>query len=132
MADARDDWWIIGSAAVALHGRDPGGIADIDVLLSEADATALLEPRGILPQQPSGTDLFRSRFFAHWDGTPLPTEFMAGFELCEGGKWTPIWPRTREAVDVDGAALFVPSREELKDILVRFGRGKDLARATLL
>ena len=32
MAPARHDWWVIASAALALHGADPGPVRDIDVL----------------------------------------------------------------------------------------------------
>lgn len=111
-----------------LHGSDPGGIADIDVLLSEADAERLLEPRGILPVTKDPHQLFHSRWFAHWDGTPVPVEFMAGFSLMEDGRWTLIVPQTREAK----AGLFVPSRSEMKSLFHRFGRGKDLQRAAAL
>lgn len=111
-----------------LHGSDPGGIADIDVLLSERDAETLLEPRGILPETLAPDPLFHSRWFARWEGTPVPVEFMAGFSLMEAGEWVPIWPKTREAK----GALFVPSRDELKALLKRFGRGKDLQRAAAL
>lgn len=132
MARAKGDWWIIGSAAVALHGRDPGGIADIDVMLGEADAEALLEPRAILPEAKPPHPQFHSRWFARWDGTPVPTEFMAGFELLERGIWTPVTFATRERVELDGRALFVPSRDELRALFLRFGRGKDLQRAAAL
>jgi hypothetical protein len=37
LAEARQPWWIIGSAAVALHGADVT-VGDVDVLLGEADA----------------------------------------------------------------------------------------------
>lgn len=128
LADAQDDWWLIGSAAVWLHGSDPGGIADIDVVLSERDAEQLLEPRGILPQTLPPHELFHSRWFARWEGTPVPVEFMAGFSIMEDGEWKPVLPASREGKN----GLFVPSREELKSLLHRFGRGKDLQRAAAL
>jgi hypothetical protein len=37
LAGARHPWWIIGSAAVALHGADVT-VGDVDVLLGEEDA----------------------------------------------------------------------------------------------
>ena len=43
-AGARDHWWIIGSAAVVLHGVDTS-VADVDLLLSPADAERLLAGR---------------------------------------------------------------------------------------
>lgn len=132
MAGAQDDWWIIGSVAVLLHGRDPGGIADIDVLLSEADAERLLEPRGIQPEHKPPHPLFHSRWFARWDGTPVPVEFMANLTLMEGGHWQPIVPSTRARIAFGGEHLFVPGKDELRAILTRFGRGKDLQRAAAL
>ena len=132
MAGAQDPWWIIGSAAVALHGRDPGGIADVDVVLSVRDADELLEPRGILPDDKPPHPQFHSRWFARWDGTPLPTEYMAGFQLAESGRWQPVTFETREAVELEGETLYVPSRDELRALLHRFGRGKDLQRAAAL
>lgn len=35
MAEAHDPWWIIASAAVALHGADPGHVSDVDVSTAE-------------------------------------------------------------------------------------------------
>lgn len=132
MARAEDPWWIIGSAAVALHGRDPGGIADLDVVLSVRDAENLLEPRGVVPEARPPHPQFHSPWFARWDGTPLPTEFMAGFTLCEEGAWRPVTFTTRETVRVGEANLFVPSRDELRALMLRFGRGKDLQRTAAL
>lgn len=132
MARAEDPWWIIGSAAVALHGRDPGGIADIDVVLSVRDAENRLEPRGILPEAKPPHPQFHSPWFARWDGTPLPTEFMAGFTINEGGPWVPVTFATRAPVEVAGKTLYVPSRTELRALMHRFGRGKDLQRAAAL
>lgn len=132
MADARDDWWLIGSAAVALHGADPGIIADVDVVLSEADARRIFTFQGI-PSAPGIADeRFVSRLFATWTETPLPVEFMAGLHRSAGGVWQPVRPRTRVAVERDGWRVFVPARTELAEILCSFGRPKDLRRLAAL
>ena len=94
----------------------------------ERDAEQLLEPRGIMPETLPPHALFHSRWFARWDGTPVPVEFMAGFSMMEDGEWMPVLPASRE----EKGGLFVPSREELKALLHRFGRGKDLQRAAAL
>jgi hypothetical protein len=131
MAPAQHEWWIIASAAVALHGADPGAIGDVDVLLDPRDAGAVLA--GLAVASPGAADAkFRSELFARWHGAPLPVEFFAGFHLREHGHWTEIRPATRQAVQLDEATLFVPERAELKAMLLRFGRPKDLARAALL
>lgn len=132
MAAARDPWWIISSAAVALHGADAGEVADVDVLLSEADARAILPGIGIEclpgPEHPA----FRSGIFAAWTGTALPVEFMAEFSHFSGGAWVPVQPVTRKAVDVGGATVFIPEPAELHAMLTGFGRPKDLVRARSL
>lgn len=132
MAPARHDWWIIASAAVALHGVDPGVVDDVDVLLDPRDAGAILTGFGVEAAPGSADAKFRSDLFARWTGPPLPVEFFAGFHLLESGVWREIRPATRQAVSLDKATLFIPERAELKAMLLRFGRPKDLARAALL
>ena len=127
LAAACDPWWVIGSAAAALHGaRTP--VADIDVLLSVRDAAALLPRLGLAVAAGRPDDRFRSEVFARWTGAALPIEFMAGLCTREGDAWAPVHLSTR--VVVGGVA--VPSRRELAALMRRFGRDKDLARAALL
>jgi hypothetical protein len=132
MADARDDWWLIGSGAVALHGADPGTIADVDVLLSEADARRLITIHAI-PFTPGIADeMFVSQLFATLSEAPLAVEFMAGLHRSDGGAWRPVRPRTRVAIEGGGWRVFVPARAELAEILRSFGRPKDLLRLAAL
>lgn len=132
MAPARHDWWIITSAACALHGVDPGVIRDVDVLLDRRDVPQVLGALGV-PFAPGEADgRFRSEIFAVWPAPALAVEFFAGFHLFEAGEWREIRPVTRIAVDLVGTTLFVPEQHELREILLRFGRPKDLARAALL
>ena len=132
MASARDPWWIISSAAVALHGVDAGRVADVDVLLSIDDAEQIFPSLG-LPLAP-GLDHpdFRSSLFATWTQPPLAVEFMAGFRYRAGDAWLPVQPRTREAISVGNVTVHVPDREELARILRGFGRSKDIERADRL
>ena len=133
MAEARDPWWIIASAAVALHGADPGHVADVDVLLSVTDARCVLPTIGIQLRQGSEHAAFRSSIFGTWSGTtPLPVEFMADFHRWSGEAWLPVQPATRQGVDVDSVVVFVPERTELEAMLTAFGRPKDLERAKSL
>lgn len=131
LAEASEPWWIIGSAAVVLHGAETE-VADIDLLLSVRDALALLEQPGCRRLRPEPSPLFRSALFARWDGAGLPIELMAGLEVSRDGAWVPVQPRTRVAVRAAGTALHVPDRAELGAILGLFGRPKDLARKALL
>jgi len=133
LVDASDPWWIIASAAVALHGANPGHVADVDVLLSVADARRILPTIGIEVERGSAHASFRSSIFAKWNGTtPLPVEFMANFHHRSGERWLPVQPATRLRIDVDGVSVFVPERVELQTMLTSFGRPKDLERARSL
>jgi hypothetical protein len=132
MAEAHDAWWIIASAAVALHGADPGHVSDIDVLLSVADARRILPAIGIELRPGSAHSAFRSSIFGTWTGTALPVEFMAGFCRRSGEAWLPVRPATRQSIVVDGVAVFVPERMELQAMLTTFGRPKDMERARSL
>jgi hypothetical protein len=132
MAPARHEWWIIASAAVALHGADPGAINDVDVLFDPRDVGPILRQLGLETAPGAADAKFRSEQFVRWTGAPLPIEFFAGFHVFEAGHWSAIRPATREAVRVKKATLFIPERAELKAMLLRFGRPKDLARAALL
>lgn len=124
---ARDPWWVIGSAAVRLHGADTS-VADIDVLVSVRDAAAMMKAwPGVVTVGAAGAR-FRSFPFARLDGAVLPVELMADLEVCVDGVWRAVRPETRVAV----SGVFVPEKRELVAILRLFGRDKDLARAALL
>lgn len=132
MEVARDPWWIIASAAAALHGASPITVADVDVLLSVADISRILPALGIEPYQGLPNPLFRSTILAKWLAPPVPVDLMAGFEHRVGEAWHPVRPATRQAVTVGAATVYVPERNELKRIIESFGRPKDLERARLL
>ena len=132
MVVARDEWWIIGSAAVALHGGDPGTIADVDVITSRRDLDALHETLPLTDTPESGKPMFASERFGRWSEPELDVEFMTGLKLLERGSWQPIVPRTRCEICFGNLALFVPEKAELIELLRRFGRDKDLRRAATL
>ena len=132
MAKAHDPWWIIASAAVALHGVDPGHVSDVDVLVSVADARRILPELGIELRPGSAHAAFRSSIFGTWKETALPVEFMADFCRRSGEAWLPVGPETRQSIVVEGVAVFVPERMELQAMLTAFGRPKDMERARSL
>ncbi len=134
---ARHPWWIIGSASLALHGVDARPIDDIDLLMNERDAAALLTARDVRVAPGVPTERFRSAVFGRWMAWGMMIEVMAGLEVksadAEGTiDWWPVLPQTRERIVIDGAALFVPSRMELAAMFRQFSRAKDIARAMLL
>lgn len=132
METAREPWWIIASAAAALHGAKPITVADVDVLLSVEDISRILPMLGIEPYQGPPNPLFRSEVLAKWPATPVPVDLMAGFEHRVGDAWHVVQPATRQAVTVGAAIVYVPERDELRRIIAGFGRPKDLERARLL
>ncbi len=132
LESARHDWWIISSAAVALHGGNPGRVGDVDVLIDPRDVEAVFAGAGLDLAPGGGNGSFRSDWFATWERAPMPVELFAGFCVRDGGVWCPVVPRSREAIRVGEAVLYVPSRAELKAMLLRFGRAKDLDRAARL
>ncbi len=132
MADVPDGWWIIGSAAVALHGGDAGRVRDVDLLVDANIVGGLLSRLGIRPMAMAPDPLFHSAVFARWDGLPLPVEVMAGFRVAVQDAWRDVTLLSRRRIMVDGSAMFVPEREELLELLRLFGRPKDLIRAEAL
>jgi len=132
MTIAQDDWWIIGSAAVAMHGADPGPMSDIDVLLSIRDLDALYERLPLEDTRDSRKGQFLSERFGVWRELAMPVEFMAGFKQEIDGFWTEVTLSTRQQIQIADRNLFVPERAELISLLQQFGRPKDLRRAAAL
>ena len=132
LACCRDPWWVIGSAAMALHGASPLEVADVDLLLGPADAAAVLDRRGIAAVPGTADGRFHSDIFGRWTAPPRAVELFGGFKVRSGGAWREIVPETREAKRVGGSTLFVPSVGELIALGRLFGRSKDAAREPLL
>ena len=132
MRDAQDPWWVISSAAVALHGVVPIEVGDVDVLMSVGDARRLMDALGITPIEDGASSLFRSTLFGRWETPPLVAEIMAGFHVATAAGWTEVLPRTRVPILVEGCVVYMPDRAELAGMLSLFGRPKDLERARFL
>ena len=132
VARASDPWWIIGSAAVTLHGAHVPDIKDVDVLMTASDAERVLRDLGLPSRPPTSSRMFRSSVFGTWSAPPLPVEIMGDLNLATPAGWHPVRPDTRQAVTVDGYQLFVPAAGELIALLRSFGRPKDLVRVRLL
>ena len=121
-APADDPWWIIASAAVALHGAPVEDVRDVDLLMSGSDARAALLRVGVEPKPGSVTDLFRSAVFGTWQDPPLPVEIFGDFEFAGPDGWSRVAPITREPVTIGDHILFIQSAAELKQMLIGFGR----------
>jgi hypothetical protein len=131
-ADASEPWWIIGSTAVALHGAHVADIRDVDLMMSLADARHFLRRVGVVSTPDTGHPKFRSEVFGTWRAPPLPVEIFAGFRLADSAGWNPVAFQTRQAVSAAGRTLYVPSKNELRELLLSFGRPKDLERVRQL
>ena len=131
-AGSADDWWIIGSAAVALHCGRTEQVKDVDLLMSARDADRFLRCVGVEPRRGTRDDRFRSVVFGTWVQPPVSVEAFGGFEVVIDGMWCEVTLTTRESVTIGGAKVYVPKREELVRPLRAFGRPKDLNRAKLL
>jgi hypothetical protein len=129
---AASDWWIIGSAAVVLHGRDVPRVRDVDLMMSAADAEQFLRRVGGQARPTGAHDRFRSLIFGLWTEPPVPVEVFGGFALATEHGWREVSLSTRECVKIGGQRLFVPAAEELMRLLKMFGRPKDLERVRIL
>ncbi len=132
LAKAQHPWWILGSAAVVLHGADPDEIWDVDVLLDRRDVAAVFARVGLPVKAGKPDERFRSDIFHRWNGASLPVELFAGFSLLEQGEWQVIVPQTRIAAPCGETTVYIPDRAELLAILERFGRPKDQRRISAL
>ena len=128
---SNDDWWIIGSAAVALHGAEVWHVKDVDLMMSGSDARALLS-RVCRELETAPSPQFRSEVFGIWDAPPIPVEVFGGFRFAIDGDWRPVTFMTRHLVKIDDTAVYIPGSNELVALLHLFGRPKDLERARLL
>lgn len=124
-----DEWWIIGSAAAALSGAEIADVRDVDLLLGEGDARALLERWASVRNVPTDPDQkFHSAIFARFEHGPLPIEAFGGFEMKIRSRWRKVTPLTR----VTRGAVFTPSVAEQIAILEAMDRDKDRLRAAAL
>src|SRR6476661_4984183 len=97
---ATDRWWLIGSAAVVLHGGSVEAVKDVDLMMSPSDAEAFLRRTGghVGGAQPSNR--FRSKIFGVWSAPPVPIEVFGGFRLAADRQWRDVVIASREPVTV--------------------------------
>lgn len=132
MVQARDPWWVIGSAAVSLHIGKNIAVQDIDVLLSVEDARKVRRELDIVATPNEPHPLFFSEEYFTWIANPLKVEFMAGFAVFSRGKWEKIMCGTRQLFVVGTQNIYVPEAIEMGLLLNLFGRPKDDERLCLL
>jgi len=125
------DWWIIGSAALALSGLDVEP-RDIDVFAASDVIEAARVALGAAAM-PSASDRFRSSpyFQVHPEGG-IEIDFMGSLKVRSGDGWVGLHIESKRVVSCGRARLFVPCLEDQTRIFRLFGRPKDLARAALV
>ncbi|GKY86964.1 hypothetical protein [Sinisalibacter aestuarii] len=133
LAEAHQPWWLIGPAAVALLGGEAGSYTRFEVIVSPGDARRLAEARGLDLARGPATALQRARKSLSLPLGGIEARLMVWAEQHLGGRWVPMQPKTRVAIDLgDGRQVFTPDRAELISLLKRTGRARDLARAASL
>jgi len=132
LASANDPWWIIGSAAVALHGADPGEVGDLDVIVSVRDIEALHALGNLTFVDERSRDHFNSEKFGRCTIGDVEVEFFANLKVSAAGKWHLVSFDHADIIRCEGEDIRVPKRKDLIDLLELFGRDKDLRRAAAL
>ena len=128
-ADA--DWWIIGSAALALSGVEVKP-RDIDVFAASDVIEAARQALGVAAM-PSGNSRFRSDpYFQFCPDGGLEIDFMGALQVKTEEGWVDLRIESIVQIACGSVTLFVPSIAEQGRILRLFGRPKDLARAALI
>ena len=130
-ASATASWWVIGSAAMALHGLAVS-VADVDLLLTADDAARVLRENACSPLTDGGTERLRSDVFGRITANALPIDVLGGFHVNQQDRWALVQPTTRLAVSLAGGTVHVPSRADLTQLTRSLGRPLDLRRADML
>lgn len=129
----KDDFFIFGSAALSLAGIDIETVNDIDIAVSQRDADTLKETwqkrKKDLPEKES--TLFRSDLTCY-DFGPMDIEISGNMEIHTKNGWQPFVIYDYEVLPIGKLLVKVPTPEEQKNILLLFGRGKDLERIAII
>jgi hypothetical protein len=130
--EGRNDWWLIGSGALAVMGLKVEA-RDVDLLTTYEGGLVWLEAFRVQATPKSGDGLFRSKIFKSLEiEGGLDLEIMGGLEVNGPEGWQGLIPQTRRAIATPAGTVYVPEPDEMLDILMLFGRPKDMDRATLL
>lgn len=125
MQGLRSPWWVIGPAAVALYGAEVGTLKEIDVVISPGDSRALESRLTCKKLRRDGTPLLRARTTLVANLGEMPVAFHSWLETREGGTWQPFALERRKPIEVGEALMPVPARDDLIDMLRRYGTGHD-------
>lgn len=129
----KNDYCIIGSAALCLNGMNVG-VNDLDILTSAEGARSLAErwmhirDRDYIPQEP---ERFRS-VFGRYQFTGLPVEVMGDLEVNTSDGWERIVAEKIMVLSTNGVTIRIPDLSDQKRILRLLGRPKDIAKIKII
>jgi hypothetical protein len=130
MAGTNKPWWIIGSTAMVISGVRGLTPDDVDVV---ADGEMLQRLLGMTEPRHKPHEKFQSSPYVRTSvAGGIDIEFQGDLALWENDKWTRLLIGSRIEIRISDVVVYVPSLEEQLQIIRRFGRPKDLAKATVL
>jgi len=134
LSQLEDDYFLIGSSALALTGVNITSANDIDILTSHENADDLKSSwsnRLKANYQPDGGSLFRSNF-ARFDFDIMDIEVMGDLEVKRNNTWIPVTVKDYFLFEENGYQIKIPTIEEQKRILHLFDRTKDKEKLKLI
>jgi hypothetical protein len=130
----KDNFYLIGSAALSLSGVKLDELYDIDILVSDRDADFLRAEWGnqlINGNITTDDELFSSKF-ARYKFSILYIEIMGDLKVNKRGIWERLEITENESIAVGNFEVKIPTLDEQKRILQLFGREKDKKRIKLI
>lgn len=134
LSQLKDDYFLIGSSALALAGINIASTNDIDILTSRKNADELKinwSDRQKTNYQPVGVSLFRSNF-ARFYFDAMDIEVMGGLEVKKNNVWNRVTIQHYFLFEDNGYCIKIPTLEEQKRILILFDRTKDKEKLKLI
>ena len=130
----RDNFCLIGSAALFLSGIKIDEIYDIDILVSNRDADFLAvewRNRLMTAHVTTNDELFSSNF-ARYKFSVLDIEIMSDLKVNKKGIWQQLEITDKMSVPIGNFKIIIPTLEHQRSILQFFGREKDHQRIKLI
>ncbi len=130
----KDNFYLIGSAALSLCGIKLDLMSDMDILVSGRDAGFLKTAwrnRLIEEHVTTDDDLFFSKF-ARYKFSVLDIEIMGDLKVKNNGIWKRLEIEESTSVIAGNFEIKIPTLSEQKRILQLFGREKDQKRIKLI
>lgn len=129
----KDDFFIIGSAALILSDISIENTQDIDIITSKKDAELLKKIWASykLNMIPKKSDKFHSDL-SRYKFELLDIEIAGALQVYENGKWIPLVINDYKTYPIENLLIKIPTLIEQKNILSLFSREKDLQKIKLI